>query len=408
MSLFDDLMADRTLAQIRQTVIEAASVVELFLDRLPPLSILRSLALDKIPKAIQAASAAHGPAIRGGLKDFATRGWLTLLAAQVYNVLRIELTFVTVPVTLTNSGPDPYSFAAQEVRVGNAVTKKVYANVSAFSLDAFGGPDDEVTADFIALEPGAASNADAGDITEMVTTFGGVTCINATVGAASDEETDEAIRARCTFALGALSPDGAADGYRFIATSAMRMPDGSYGIILASDPPVPGAVSVGIIKVQVLEHVPDMGDVTVYLADADGAPAGADVTGVHGLILKYTRAIGVAYIDTLPVTTLTVDITYDAAARASDGFTTPELEDMAQASLIELFASLRDNPIGGIGGLFFRSAIHDAIMSARPTPEDPRPFVDVPFAALIPAADVAVAAGELPVLGTVTANITLI
>lgn len=408
MALFDELLADQTVAQIRQTLVSAAGVVELFLDRLPPLSILRSLALDKIPYAIRAASAAHGPAIRGGLKDFASGGWLTLLAAQVYNVVRIEETFVTVPVTFTNPDLDPYSFSALEVRVGNTVTSKVYANVSPFSLDATGGPNDVVTVDMVALEAGAASNAEAGDITEMVTTFGGVTCTNATVGTASDEEEDDALKTRCTFALGALSPDGAADGYRFIATSAMKLPDGSYVIIRASDPPNPEAVSVGITKVQVLEHEPAMGDVTVYLADADGVPAGADVTGVDGLIMTYARPVGVNYLGTFACTPITVNITYTATARASDGFTIPELEALAQAALVELFASIRDNPIGGIEGFFYRSAIHDAIMGARPTPDDPRPFVDVPFSGLIPAADVALTAGQLPVLGTVTANITLI
>lgn len=386
---FSDLITPQTVESIRQSVISAAGVVNWAVSSLPPLARLRKLALDVVPVVVQAATAVHTEAIRGGLLDFARGIWLDAVCENLYDVERIGETFATVPITLTNTGPGNYPFAAEEVQVGNGVA--VYKNLVPFTLPP--GPS-SITTDFICTTIGSAGNADANTITEMVTLFDGVTCNNATVARGTDREEDEALRARARANRGALSIAGGPDAYRAVAISALRE-DGT---------------AIGITRVQVVEHEPALGDVVVYIADADGAPAGADVTRVDELIRAQVVPSGVNYIDTFAATPITVAVEYQAIARASDGLTEAEIEALVADALAELFSTY---PIGGYitpsstpDGLVFRTEILSVISQAQATPDDPRPIVDVTLVA--PAANVTLSPGEVPVLGGITPAVTLI
>src|SRR6478752_4307759 len=104
---FESLMARQTIADIRTSVIAAANAVGFLVDRLPGLSRLRKLALDVVPVIVEEATSINADAIRGGLLDYAEDDWLTLLAANLFGVERIGLTFATVTVRFTNAGTGP-------------------------------------------------------------------------------------------------------------------------------------------------------------------------------------------------------------------------------------------------------------------------------------------------------------
>lgn len=389
---FSDLITPQTVESVRQSVISAAGIVNWAVTSLPPLARLRKLALDVVPVVVWAATEVHTEAIRGGLLDFARGIWLDAICENLFDVERIQQTFATVEITFTNTGPNNYAFAAGEVTVSNGVA--TYTNLEPFTLAV--GPS-TATADVICTEIGSAGNADANTITTMVTTFDGVTCTNVSVARGTDYEEDEALRARARASRGALSKAGGVDAYRFVALAAQRT-DGT---------------AIGITRVQVVEHEPSLGDVTVYLADADGPPANADVTRVDELIRAQVVPSGVNYLGTFAATPVTVAVEYQAVARASDGLTDAEIEAIVEEALDELFASAVSNPIGGNitpsstpDGVLFRSEIQAVISQAQATPDDPRPIVDVTLVA--PAANVTLSPGEVAVRGAISSAVTLI
>lgn len=411
MTLFVDLLTPHSVADIRATVVQICAVVGLQVENLPRLSMVRKICLQVIPEVFYAVTSMQAEVIRGGLKDFAANRWLRELARQVYAVEPITETYATVLVTFTNPDGDPYNFVSKEVVVGNAITGKTYTNAARFALDAASGDADVVTVSMIATEPGSASNAFPGDVTRMVTVFGGVHCTNSSPGLGSDDEREESIRERMTLALGSFSPSGPADALAFIARSAVILPDGSYAVPRAGEGPIDAAVGAGVTRVQVLEHAPYLGDVSLYLADEDGPVSAEVVAGVHGLVMRLARAIGTNYLGTFPAVAVPVPVTYTAVVRASDGFTEAEVKTMIAAALARLFSSPRDAPVGGVAGFMYRSAILDAIKAAAPPDaeaDDPKPVVDVPSAALIPAGNIPLAAGEVPQLGTITGTVTFI
>src|SRR5262249_50182539 len=63
-------------------------------------------------------------AIKSMFLETSTQGWLTLLAFYVYGVSRIEATFATGTLTLSNGGGGVFSQAAGTVRFLSSVTGK--------------------------------------------------------------------------------------------------------------------------------------------------------------------------------------------------------------------------------------------------------------------------------------------
>jgi hypothetical protein len=409
-SYFDDLVQVRTFAEWQDVVRTSAALVGWNVDALPRRSRLRALMLQVVPDIARAATAAHAPAIRGLFRDLATGGWLKERARQVYNVEPFEETFATVSVTLSNPDAIAYDASAGEIIVRNVVTDETYSNLSPVHLDALGGPQDEVTSDFLARSSGTIANAEDGEISAMVSGgFGGVTVTNLSPARASDEEPEASIRDRMRLALASFTGAAPGDFYEYVAKSAIRLADGTYALQRAETPVPAGAASLGITRVQVLEDDPEIGDVSVYLADDDGPTPLLDADGVDGLILLHVRPTGVNYLGSFPAIAVAVAVTYTVTVRASDGFTSSEIQAMIATSLGALFTSTRDAPIGGVNGFFYRAALIDAIRSAQPAGaevDDPFPIVDVP--SLVPAGNVAIGPGEFPQLGAITATVNFI
>lgn len=321
--------------------------------------------------------------VRGTIVELAEGVWLTLLALYVYNVTRIPATFATGSYTLTNSGGGIYTVAAGDLIVRDPTTDKTFTNVAGFTLGA--GATLSIT--IIATEVGADSSAAPGAITSFVSTFNGVSGTNPVALLGADEETDPELRIRCIDSLGALSPNGPAGAYAFIAKSATRA-DGS---------------SIGVNRVSVSANS-SLGQVTVYVATDSGAVPGTtgntttDLGRVEDAIMRLAVPVGIT-----PTVASAVPITIAIAAnvyvRASDNLVAADVIAAVQAHLATFFAAA---PIGGfvVGGIgnIFLDQLRGELKAAVPGI----------FHAVIatPAADVVIAANAVPVLGVAVITVT--
>lgn len=384
---FDSLMARQSIADVRTSVIAAGEVVGFYAARLPGLSRLRKLALDVVPAIVYTATSVHADAIRGGLLDYASGVWLELLAINLYGITggRIKQTFATTNVVFANTGASQYNFADKEVRVGNGV---IEYEAAPFVLAPAGNPGATATVSVTCKVAGSAGSADAGTITTMVTTFDGVIVTNPTAANGSDAETDEQLRQRCRLSRAALSNAGPVAAIEYVARSALRE-DGS---------------AIGVTRVQVVEDTPTMGDVWVYLADADGPVSSDDAARIDHLLRTLVVPTGVNYLGASPATTVPVDITHTSRYKASVGFSTAELEDMAEAALDVMFA---EHPIGGYvetppNGSLYRDEIAATISSVEGDESTERPIKST--AVSLPSGNVTLTQGQVAARGTVTHN----
>lgn len=316
-------------------------------------------------------------AIAGGLLDYSAGGWLTLLARNMYAVERIPRTAATCTVRLTNAGAGVYPIAAGDITVAASGTGKTYRTQDTGTLAAFGTLDLSVLAE----EPGSESSAAIGEIDTIVSpTLIGVSAENTTVAVGSDEESDEALRIRCRESLAALSPDGAAAAYAYVARSALRT-DGT---------------SIGVTRVRVSATA---GVVSVLLADPDGAPEAGDVTRIDDLIQTQVVPLGVTC-SVAGAEAQTIAITYTSYVPTATPASDAEIKAQQLTSLEQYFSTI---PIGGFptavpgaGKVYhdlLRSRISDAVAEVFTT------------TLATPAADVSMTATKVAILGTVTGTI---
>ncbi len=320
---------------------------------------------------------------KGGLLDYATKGWLTLLARSVYNVERRLSSAATGELTLTNSSEVLVTYAAGEVHFGNAVTGRTYNNAEDINVAA-GGTQ---TLDIVADVPGAASSAGAGEITVMVSAISGVACSNAASVVGLDEETDPELRQTCREKLAALSPNGPQDAYAYFAKRAVRA-DGS---------------SIGVTRVQTYANSPSS-YVRVYVATASGG-----VTGTVGDVSTDLGAVDYT-IQTKVVPTGTTAEIFTAAAHPIiwpitvylSRLNTRTPTEVKQAVLDLLTSYYPTTPIGGFdigaGGRIFVAAIIGQVFRADEN------IVEV----TIPAADEVLTENEVATSGNVIADITVV
>ena len=319
--------------------------------------------------------------VGSGFLDYAEGDWLTLLAEQFYGVTRVEATYASTTVTLTNAGGAVFVLEVGDVVLKSTSSGKTYT-VTALpigdTLAAGGTLDVEVTAD----EPGSDSSALATEINALVTTMLGVTCSNATAAVGLDEEEDESLRDRCRAKLGMLSPNGPSDAYNYV--------------VKASD-------LTGVTDITRARTVGDSatGDVTVYIAAADGAAALASVTAAQTAVEAWAAPICVTP-TVVNATEVTIPVTYQVWLYTSVGEETTTIEAAIATALEEMFAA---RPIGGDvisgTGKLYQSLIVSTIKGVYPA-HTFRVSVSAP------AGDTTLAISKVAVLGTVTPTVTLI
>jgi phage-related baseplate assembly protein len=324
----------------------------------------------------------------GGFLSLASGDWLTLLARYVFGLDRIGATFATGTVTLTNTSATPYSGGAADLIVQNSTTGAVYRSTEAWSLDAAGGPDDEIDVAVKAAEAGSDSTSPAGDIDALVTTLSGVTVTNAAAVVGTDEEDDDALETRCLERTGALSPNGPKDAYGYAARNAVDS-DGN---------------AIGVTRVAT-QAVGD-GTVNVWVATASGEVTGdagdpeTDLGAIAAAIYEQAEPLAVdADVDT--ATSLSVAVTYELWIYTSAGLTEAAVEILVEEALTDLFAA---TPIGGHVIGTNRRVYVDDISAAIDAVHKKVFHVDV----TAPAADVGLSINHVPVLGTVNATVNLV
>jgi hypothetical protein len=314
--------------------------------------------------------------------DYATGVYLTWLAYYVYGVTRIDATFASGTVTLTNGGGGSFSFAAGDVTVQNPITGATYTITQAFSLTPVGTTGATVANLSIqATASGSASTSAAGAISAIVTSILGVTCTNPAAVVGVDAESDPDLVTRCRDKLGSLSPNGPAGAYSFVAKGTTDA----------------NGINQGITRVQVSpsSHV---GQVTAYLATSSGAANSTAVSLVNAAFLTLAQPLGITA-SGVAATEVPVSISYIALSDGTSMLSTAQLQANVATALGNLFATW---PVGGkIDGIgntwLFLDSIRAAIRSADPS------IFSVQLTS--PTGDVALAIGQVATLTIVYASI---
>lgn len=378
----DDLTTPVTKEEAKASIYNVLAIVGVNTTSWKPGAVVRTI-IAACAILFAALSQLTALIARSGFLELSSGNWLTLVARHVYGVERTPGTFAAGEITLTNTGGGVYTADVSDLIFSNPTTGKTYRNTGAVSL----GASSTLTIPIAAVEVGAASSAAVGAITDMETPLLGVTVLNAATLTGLDEESDQALRARCLEKLGSLSPNGPWDAYAYAARNAVRA-DGS---------------TIGITRTRIVRD--GYGNLTTYCATASGAVSGTagdvttDLGAVNQAIQTKAAPLGVTA-TTVSATAVITPITYQAWVYNTVGMSDQQLKDAIATRFTALFAA---QPIGGnvidpdMGKLFV-STIRATIGATRDE------IFHVSVSA--PAADVELAASEVATLGAITGTIT--
>jgi uncharacterized phage protein gp47/JayE len=367
----EELFTPLTRDQVLASELEVATQLGLAVTAWQPTSIAREI-LYVNAQMVSNFSVTTSATARGGYLEYASGQWLTLLADQLFDVQRIESSFATGPILLTNAGSTPYTIAAGDVRVLNVTTQTTYTNSSGGTLTASG----TLALDFIADEPGADSTLTSTDTLSLVTSLPDVTPSWVADLIGTNEETDTALRARCRSSNARVSPNGPADAYNYYALTATR-PDGT---------------AIGVTRTNVFQG---NGTVYVYIADADGVVVSGDVAYVQDTLNANVTPMGfTVYTSSAVVLPVAIAMTLTKAPTATASNT--EIEALITAAITAYFSEI---PVGGnktlsFGGIYLSTLV---TLSRGAAGES---VVDCVITG--PAANVPLAANQVPVIdGTI-------
>ncbi len=327
-----DLIKGATAAQVKATIENILKTLEFPVLSWAPGRVARTI-VDLFSRTVAPWTDLMALFAASGFLDFATNDWLTVGAEQVYNVQREPATFATGFVVLTNSEGGEYPFAIGELIVVNPTTNKQYRNTVAFTLLATS------TSDPIAIEAveiGSASSCAADTITELETTITGVTVNNDDAVEGDDAESDESLRLRCRLKLGALSPNGPADAYEYVARTQT----------------LNGGVDV--TRTRVVKDS-NTGDVTCYVAGPSGAIG--DVSTIQTAFDLYSTPLCIdAEVQSAVNQSQTFAMTI--YLRSAENVPSADAQTLVQNGLPAWVKTL---PIGGVDIGSGRKLFHDAI-----------------------------------------------
>lgn len=300
----------------------------------------------------------------------ATGEWLTILAEEVFGVVREQATYATPPITLHNTGGGYYPIAAGDLTFKDTITNKTYHNTNGDAE--VGGPLSAGvtrTYDLTADEAGSGSTVGTNDIDFIVTTRNGVVITGSGPAIGLDQQSDASLKLQCLASLGALSPNGPADAYEFVARNAKL---------------------TGVSDVARARAVGDTSDgfVTLYVAGAAGPVAGASLTAVQAAIIRWATPLCMTP-TTVDATPVTINITATISGPGLPG----DAPTLAENQVLTVLSAFQIADVGGdsVDTTLLTKAIRDGI--------------GVPVKSLVmtvPAAPVALALGQYPVLGSVS------
>src|SRR5690349_1565403 len=315
----------------------------------------------------------------GGFLTYASGGWLTLCAYEIFDTERIESTSATGKIGLTNSEATPYAFSPGDVRVLNETNGKTYTNQTGGTVPAFGSL---LTTDFVADEPGTGSNLVETDTLSLVTTVTGIAPVFVENLIGANEETDPALKVRAREANAKASPNGPADAYNYYAKTTER-PDGS---------------AVGVTRTNKIEG---NCTVTLYLADADGALTSLDRGYVFDNVNENVVPTGFTLIIPDPTCTeLSVPVTLVLTPNPDSSTPQATTEANILAAIVAYYATI---PIGGAKSQSFQGVyLSTLIQLIRNAAGEAVLNVTMP----LPTADVPMLSGQIPVLDAGDFNVS--
>ncbi len=317
---------------------------------------------------------------KGGYGDLLpSDSWADLWSVSRFNVTRTEAEAATGQLTLTNTSATEYTKAIGEVIFGHATTGKTYRNVSAIVIPASGTLEE---VDIAADEVGTDSNAATGAVTVMVVSLTGVACTNPEPVLGSDDETTPALVTRARTKLSALSPNGPKEAYHYIATT-----------------PEFSDVGTAITRTRV-DADDATGEVTVYLATANGAAEAGDVVIVQAAFDEWaepwcTTSTAAA------ASEVTQAVTYRVWVRGSS-LTSTQIAAAVDDALADFFAGLEvgGTVIAPASGKLYVEALRQAIGQATPGIQQ--------VTITVPADDLAMDPEDVAVLGATTSTVTIL
>lgn len=304
--------------------------------------------------------------MKGGYLSKATGDWLTVLALELYGVERGEATSSTPKVAVHNTGGGLYVVDARDLTFKSSASNATFHNTAGATIAAGA----TVTLELEADEPGSSGTVAVNEVDELVTALIGVEVVSSTAAIGLDAQDDPSLKQDCADTLGALSPDGPADAYEYVARSSKL---------------------TGVTTVNRSRAVDDDVNlfVDVYIAGPNGAVDGATVTAVQAAIEQWATPLCVK-----PTVASATNSTVAVTAQISGPNIPDDYVARLTTALQAHFAAL---PIADDASDYVRRSpliakIHDTL--------------DLTNVVLsVPAADVAYAEGHVPVLGAITITV---
>lgn len=306
---------------------------------------------------------------RGGYLDTATGDWLTLLAAGLFDLTRTASTYMQGQVTLTcSAAAGPYNITAGSLVVSDGTRRWRSTNTSTQVLATSG----TLTLTVQAESPGTAYNISGTLITTIVSpALAGVTVAAVSGWATSsavNEQSDAELRAECRLRWSTLGRGANLDAYEY------------------------NALNAGITAITRAQAVPGGGDgtVTVYVAQASATATSPQVASVQSLINTVKPVTDLPTVTA--ATAITVDVTATVYVRAASDSTSNRT--LATDALTAY-----------INGLAIGDAVVDVVkLGASIYAAAGVRDVDV----TTPAGDVAISAGQVATVGTLSLTWTTV
>lgn len=304
--------------------------------------------------------------IESGFLDDAEGEWLTIKAKQDYNVDRTEGSPAAGTLTLTNSSDGLYySLDAGDLSFKSSTSGKTYRSTTAVAIGP-GETDDAVG--WVADEDGTDSSAGTDEIDELISALPDLSVTASVAGLGVDEQSDASLREACRNSLSALSPNGPANAYEYVATTPA----------LTGSTEVTRAVSDGDNTT---------GDVTLYIAGNDGDVTAGAVSAVEDAIAEWATPLCITP-TVVNATEVLVSVSITVYMLSGSGASEAEVQAAVQSDVAAAFPAV---PIGGYGGVFPVELIRGAAKTQYPNSMYNQVVAT-------PAADVALTAGQVAVL----------
>jgi phage-related baseplate assembly protein len=310
--------------------------------------------------------------IKAGWLSSAEGPWLQTLASEVFGVDFTQATYSEPTITVTNTKGGYFTPAPGSLTFKCSATGATFHNTDAGTDTTTNAPGPlsagktlryALTADVA----GSAGTVAINEIDTLVTTLLGVVVVSSTAAIGGDEQDDPSLRAQCLATLGALSPNGPADAYEFVA----RNP----ALTTAND----------VARARAIADAPT-GAVLTYIAGVSGPVADASVGLVLAAIVEWATPLCITP-TAAKATAIPINVSGTLTGAVQANFSAA-----AQAAIQAAFGAFDIANTDGdqVDDTLVSQAIRDAV-----------PGIKV-LTLASPAAPVALMQGQYPVLGTFT------